>query len=302
MRLEKEKSKRSASAGFLKEYWKPIVSVIFWGASFIATKQALEELKPPLIILLRQVLAIGLLASIAIHQKKSFSVNLKDHGWIFILSLIASFHLWIQVTGLQYTSASNTGWIIGITPVFMVLLGFLFFKEKISAVQISGILLAFAGLLLLVGKGDITSIDLISNKGDLLVLMSSFTWGVYSLVGKKITLEYSPIMTILFLFIMMSVIVGPFALTSENLSALNDLTLAGWISILFLGLFCSGVAYVLWADSLSRMPASKVGAFLYLEPFVTVFTARIFLNEEISLLTFVSGLIIIGGVILVNRK
>lgn len=302
MSLDKQKTNRTANAGFIIEYWKPIVSVIFWGASFIATKQALEELKPMLIIFLRQVLAISLLVSIAIHRKKSFSVNLKDHGSIFILSLIASFHLWIQVTGLQYTSASNTGWIIGITPVFMVILSFLFFKEKISSIQISGILVAFGGLLLLVGKGDITSIDLISNKGDLLVLLSSFTWSVYSLVGKKITVEYSPIMTILFLFIMMSVMVGPFALNAGNVSDLINLTVAGWISILFLGLFCSGIAYVLWAESLSQMPASKVGAFLYLEPFVTVFTAWIFLNEEISLLTFVSGLIIIGGVILVNRK
>jgi len=300
--LDKQKPNRTATAGFLVEYWKPIVSVIFWGASFIATKQALEELEPLLIIFLRQVLAISLLASIAIHQKKNFSVNLKNHGRIFILSLIASFHLWIQVTGLQYTSASNTGWIIGITPVFMVLLGFLFFKERISPIQIFGILVAFGGLLLLVGKGDVTSIDLISNKGDLLVLMSSFTWSVYSLVGKRITIEYSPIMTILFLFIMMSIIVVPFALTAENISALINLTAAGWTSILFLGLLCSGIAYVFWAESLSRMPASKVGAFLYLEPFVTVFTAWIFLNEEISLLTFVSGLIIIGGVILVNRK
>ncbi|HOI29112.1 MAG TPA: DMT family transporter [Melioribacteraceae bacterium] len=302
MSLDKQKPNRTATAGFLVEYWKPIVSVIFWGASFIATKQALEELEPLLIIFLRQVLAISLLASIAIHQKKNFSVNLKNHGRIFILSLIASFHLWIQVTGLQYTSASNTGWIIGITPVFMVLLGFLFFKERISPIQIFGILVAFGGLLLLVGKGDVTSIDLISNKGDLLVLMSSFTWSVYSLVGKRITIEYSPIMTILFLFIMMSIIVVPFALTAENISALINLTAAGWTSILFLGLLCSGIAYVFWAESLSRMPASKVGAFLYLEPFVTVFTAWIFLNEEISLLTFVSGLIIIGGVILVNRK
>lgn len=286
----------------LRSYWKPLVAVVFWGASFIATKQALEELKPLVIILIRQLLGIGLLASIAVQQKRSFAVNIKDHKWIVVLSCIASFHLWIQVTGLQFTSASNTGWIIGITPVFMVLLANIFFKEKISAIQIVGILIAFGGLLLLVSKGDFSSIGIISNKGDLLVLLSSFTWAVYSLIGKKITINYSPIMTILFLFIMMSIIIGPFTINRENFSGIINLTLTGWISVLFLGIFCSGIAYVLWAQALSEMPATKVGAFLYLEPFVTVFAAWVILTEQISLLTFVSGLIILGGVILVNRK
>lgn len=292
----------SESSSRIHSYWKPLTAVIFWGISFIATKFALAETKPLVIILMRQLLGIALLSSIAIYQKKSFAINFKDHKWIVVLSAIASFHLFIQVTGLQYTSASNTGWIIGITPVFMVLLAYLFFKERITIIQITGITIAFLGLLLLVSKGDLTSIDLISNKGDFLVLLSSFTWAVYSLVGKKITINYPPLMTILYLFVMMSLYLIPFTINGSNISSVLSLSTTAWISILFLGLFCSGIAYVLWAQSLSEMPATKVGAFLYIEPFVTVFAAWFLLNEEISLLTFVSGLIIIAGVIIVNRK
>ncbi|MEW6506716.1 MAG: DMT family transporter [Bacteroidota bacterium] len=259
-------------------------------------------MKPLAIILIRQLLGIGLLISIALYQKQSFAINIKEQKWIFLLSGIASLHLYIQVTGLQYTSASNTGWIIGITPVFMVILARLFYKERITLTQTAGITIAFLGLLLLVSKGNFTSIDLISNKGDFLVLLSSFTWAVYSLVGKKITITYPPLMTILYLFIMMSFYLIPFTINAENISSVLSLSITSWISILFLGLFCSGAAYVLWAQSLSDLPAAKVGAFLYIEPFVTVFAAWILLNEAISLLTFASGLIIIGGVVLVNRK
>jgi len=292
----------SESSSRIYSYWKPLTAVIFWGISFIATKYALAETKPLVIILMRQLLGIALLSSIAIYQKKSFAINFKHHKWIVVLSAIASFHLFIQVTGLQYTSASNTGWIIGITPVFMVLLAYLFFKERITIIQITGITIAFLGLLLLVSKGDLTSIDLISNKGDFLVLLSSFTWAVYSLVGKKITINYPPLMTILYLFVMMSLYLIPFTINGSNIFSVLSLSTTAWISILFLGLFCSGIAYVLWAQSLSEMPATKVGAFLYIEPFVTVFAAWILLNEKITLLTFVSGLIIIFGVAIVNRK
>ncbi|MGA9295736.1 MAG: DMT family transporter, partial [Ignavibacteriaceae bacterium] len=84
----------------LLKYWKPIISVCFWGASFIATKIALNQLNPISIIFIRLVFASVLLSIIALYTKRSFSINLKNHGIIFILALIAVFHLWIQVTGL----------------------------------------------------------------------------------------------------------------------------------------------------------------------------------------------------------
>jgi RarD protein len=282
--------------------WKPLLAVVVWGFSFIATKQLLGEIKPLVIILLRQIIACVFLTALALKTGKKFTIGKSDLAGILILSLIATIHLSIQITGLQYTTASNTGWIIGITPVFMALLGMIFFKEKISRIQTAGILVSFLGLILLVSRGNLASIGLISNKGDFLILASSFTWAVYSLVGKRVTLKFSPMMTILFLFAFMSLFVSPFALTGDNIDAVCRLSLTSLFSILFLGLFCSGIAYVLWAQSMSELPASKVGAFLYIEPFVTFFGAWMLLNEHVTLLTMMSGLVIIGGVLLVNRK
>ena len=279
-----------------------LLAIIFWGASFVATKTVLHEIKPVTIIILRLILASALLTIIALSTKRTFSINLKNHGWIFILALVAVFHLWIQVTGLQYTTASNTGWIIGTAPIFMAVLGFVFYKEKVTLFQFVGIVVAIAGLLLLIGKGDVTNIGLIENKGDLLVLGSAFTWGVYSLVNKKISLSYSPLMTILYLFLMMAVIIIPFNLDSQTINSVISLSTLGWISILFLGIFCSGIAYVIWAQALRDMESAKVGAFLYFEPLVTVIAAWFFLNEEITLLMILSGLLITAGVFIVNKE
>ena len=278
-----------------------LLAVIFWGTSFVATKDLLYEIKPVTIIILRLILAVALLTSIALYTKRKFAISLKSHSWIFILALVAVFHLWIQVTGLQYTTASNTGWIIGTAPVFMAVLGLIFYKEKISILQISGIIVAIVGLLLLIGKGDITNISLIENKGDLLVLASAFTWGVYSMVNKKISLDYSPLMTILYLFLMMAIIIIPFNLDSETINSVINLSTISWMWILFLGIFCSGVAYVIWAQALRDMESAKVGAFLYFEPLVTVIAAWFFLNEEITLLMIFSGLLITAGVFIVNK-
>ena len=278
-----------------------LLAVVFWGTSFVATKTVLLEIKPVTVIILRLILASILLTTIALSTKRSFSVNLKSHGWIFILALIATFHLWIQVTGLQYTTASNTGWIIGTAPIFMAVLGLIFYKEKVTFLQLAGILIAMFGLLLLIGRGNILNINLIENKGDLLVLGSAFTWGVYSMVNKKISLTYSPLMTVLYLFLMMAIIIIPFNLNSETFNSVIHLSLTGWMSILFLGLFCSGIAYVIWAQALRDMESARVGAFLYFEPFVTVLAAWFFLNEAITLMMILSGLLITVGVFIVNK-
>lgn len=218
-----------------------------------------------------------------------------------MLAAVAVFHLWIQITGLKYTTAANTGWIIGTAPIFIALLGFTFLKEKLNLIKISGIFIAFTGLLLLIGKGNPLNISFLNNVGDLLVLFSSFTWGVYSIINKKISLNYSPLMTILYLFILMALIIIPFNINQKAIASVIHLSTVGWISILFLGLLCSGVSYVIWAYSLREMESAKVGAYLYLEPFVTVLSAWIFLNDEITPSILFSGMLIILGVYLVNR-
>ncbi|MDP4174441.1 MAG: DMT family transporter [Bacteroidota bacterium] len=283
-------------------YWKPLLAVIFWGASFIATKIALNELSPMAIILLRLVFAIVLLVLFSLYKKESFTLKPRIHGWIFILALVAVFHLWIQVTGLKYTSASNTGWIVGLSPVFMAILGILFFKEFLRLIQTFGILIAFLGLVLLISKADFSNLNFISNKGDFMVLASSFTWSLYSIINKRIAIDYSPMLTTLFLFVFMALLISPFVINSAVVLAILHLSLRSWISIVFLGIFCSGIAYVLWAQSLKEMESAKVGAFLYFEPFITVFTAWLFLKEVITPLMLLSGFIITLGVVLVNSK
>ncbi|MBI5730164.1 MAG: DMT family transporter [Ignavibacteriales bacterium] len=286
----------------MTKFWKPLFAVIVWGLSFIATKNALVEVKPEVIVFIRQILGILFLAAVLLKRKRKFSINIREQKWIFILAGIACFHLWIQVTGLQWTTASHTGWIIGITPVFMVILGIIFFKEKISLLQTLGIIVAFLGLVILVSKGDLTSLDFIKNKGDVLIISSSVTWSIYSMVNKKVTFTLSPVLTTFYLFLIVAVIIAPFTINQNNISDVFRLSISGWGSILFLGIFCSGIAYTLWAQALNEMSASRVGAFLYVEPFVTFFGAWLLLNEQITLITLISGLIIIGGVVLVNRR
>ena len=76
----------------------------------------------------------------------------------------------------------------------------------------------------------------------------------------------------------------------------------GWLAIAFLGVLCSGVAYIFWYDALQALPVAQAGAFVYLEPFVTVVVAALVLGEPLLLVSLLGGLGILLGVWLVNRR
>jgi len=282
------------------KYLKPLAAITFWGASFVATKIVLIELHPLTLIFLRFLIGMSLLGIIGLSTKTDFSIKKDVHTVILIMAVVASFHMAIQVTGMQYTSASNTGWIIGTTPIFMALIGWAFLKEKLGFIKIAGIVISFAGLILLITRGNFAEFDFISNKGDFMVLVSAFTWSVYSYFNKKVPSHYPSLMTIFYLFAMVALFISPFAINQESINAVTHLKPATWGAVLFLGLFCSGIAYVLWSQTMQEMSSAKAGVFLYIEPFVTVITASIIINEQITPLLIISGVIIIAGVVLVN--
>ena len=280
--------------------WKPLLAVTVWGLSFIATKIALQELNPLIIINIRLGLSIPLLGTLAFLSKRSFKISLKQSMMILLLALISILHLMIQVTGLKYTSAANTGWIIGTAPIFIVVLGWIFLKEKITLKQFFGILVSAGGLFLLISKGDIKSVSFISGYGDLLILASCATWGFFSIVNRKISLNYSPLMSTFYLFVFMAFITLPLIISRETISSLMNLSPKVIFALLFLGIFCSGLGYALWAKALSEMPSANVASFLYIEPFITFFGAWLILGEPITAIIVISGLIIMSGIYFVN--
>jgi drug/metabolite transporter (DMT)-like permease len=86
-----------------------------------------------------------------------------------------------------------------------------------------------------------------------------------------------------------------------GLSEINQLDLRGWIALLGLGIFGSGLAYIAYYDALQVLPASQLGVFLNIEPLVTTLLAATFLGEPITLMVLLGGAIIIFGIYLVNR-
>ena len=282
-----------------------LFAVIIWGGTFIATKIALREVSPVTIVWIRFGIGVIILG-ITVFVRRQFALPAKnDIPYLILLGFIGvTFHQWLQATGLQTARATTTAWIVATIPVFTALLGWLVLKEKMNLARVSGIVSAALGVLLIVSNGRISS--LVTGEagtfGDALILISAVNWAVYTILSRR-ELARHPAARMMFyvmLFGWLFACIWMFGF-GPGLTELPRLTASGWTSILILGIFGSGLAYIAWYDALREIPASQLGAFINIEPLVTMLLAPV-IGEPFQPLSLVGGAIIIFGVWLVNRQ
>ncbi len=284
---------------------KVIFAVIMWGGSFVATKIGLRYASPVTVVWLRFAMGTLILGAAVVLRGQFAIPGLKDVGYFALLGFIGiTFHQWLQSTGLTTAQATTTAWIVATTPVFMALLGWLVLKEGLRWWQAVGILISAAGVLLVVSNGDLGSLSSghFGTIGDLLILISAPNWAVFSTLSRR-GLKQHPAARMMFyvmgfgwLFTTLQLFAGP------GLSEIHQIGMDGWLGIGFLGIFCSGLAYIFWYDALQAMPVAQAGAFVYAEPFVTVVVAALVLSEPLLLSSLLGGAAIILGVYMVNRR
>jgi len=287
-------------------YLEALFAVIVWGATFIATKIALREASPATIVWLRFGMGTVILGIVVI-ARKQFALPEKGE-WLYFLMLGflgVTFHQLLQATGLQTAKATTTAWIVATTPVFIAILGWLWLKERLNGTQIIGIVLAGLGVLLIVSKGNIKALftGAEGTFGDLLILISSVNWAVYTILSRRELARHPAARMMFFVMLLGWLLVNIWIFGfGPGISEISTLTSSGWGAILVLGIFGSGLAYIAFYDALQEIPAAQLGAFFNVEPLVTTVLASFMINEAITAITLVGGAIIILGIWLVNRK
>jgi len=282
-----------------------LFAVVIWGCTFIATKIALQEVSPATIVWLRFMMGVMVLGLAVVIRKQFAWPSKSDWGYFALLGFLGvTFHQWLQANGLKTATATTTAWIVATTPVFIAILGWLFLREKLGWVRIAGIALATLGVLLVVSKGNLKVLSQSGNItiGDLLILISAVNWAVFSILSRH-GLQSHPAARMMFYVMLLGWLftcVWIFGF-GPGLSELSNLTWRGAAAILMLGIFGSGLAYIAWYDALKVLPATQLGAFLYIEPLVTLVVAAVILGEPITAASLLGGGIILLGVYLVNR-
>ena len=273
-------------------------TICVWGSTFISSKKLLTAFTPAQIMLTRFLLAYAALSLFSLLQgRRSPRLTLRQEGWFLLLGISGcSLYFYTENTALRFTLASNVSIIVAAAPILTALLAHFAGEEAFRAGTLRGFLLAFSGVVLVVCNG--TFVLKLNPRGDLLALAAAACWAVYSVALRRLDSDLDPIFVTRRTAFYGAVTAIPFVL-AEGVAFPAELLIrpvfAG--NFLFLGLIGSGLCYVLWNHAIRILGVVTTNNFIYLNPFVTIVTARIVLGEPISPLAILGAALITAGVV-----
>jgi len=274
-----------------------------WSGNFIVARGLSDSISPISLAFWRWTVAVIAFLPFALKPLISeWQLIKKNLPFICLTAIlgITIFNTLIYFAG-HTTSAINLSLISITFPIFTVILSRLMFKEKINLYKILGILLVVAGVVLLITKGNLSRLLEISFAiGDLWMLLAAIIFAVYSILLKRKPAGISIWAFQLATFIIGLIFLTPFFIWDSFTvphSAFEPKTI---LSIFYIGVFASLVAFTLWNKAIVAVGPSKAGMIYYTLPIFSAISASIFLSESVSLIHLYSALLIIPGILIAN--
>ncbi|MBP3510294.1 DMT family transporter [Oscillibacter sp.] len=269
-------------------------TITVWGSTFISSKKLLGLYSPSQIMVTRFFLAY---CALWLLRPRKLALSRRQELGFLLLGLFGcSLYFYTENTALTYTLASNVSIIVAAAPIFTAILAHFAGEERFRRNTLWGFLVAFTGVVLVVCNG--TFVLKLNPKGDLLALGAAACWAVYSVLVRKLGHGVDPILlTRRTLFWGILTALPMVLLEGKAYPTVPLLTPVVAGNFLFLGLVGSGLCYVLWNKAFRLLGVVATNNFIYLTPFITIVTARLFLNEPISPLALLGAVLITVGVV-----
>jgi drug/metabolite transporter (DMT)-like permease len=275
---------------------------IIWGGSFIAARVALRELSPVTLATIRFLLAGAIFVPLLIAVPR-YRAPWRSIPKLAAFGLLAvTFYFIFQYNGVARTSASLSAIVITLSPLVVVLMSALFLHERLNRSQTAGIVLATAGALHLVARGSVEVGGSDYWLGVLFLVLNVLAWGLYNILGKRALESQHPMTLTAYMTILGAICLLPFSAAEGGLASLGAASSGVWLAIAYLVVFCSVIAYVAYNYALRILPASQAGVFQFLNPVAASLLAQLLLDEPLTPVTALGGLMAIAGVYLANRS
>ena len=280
-----------------------LLDVLFWGFSFISTKVVLSQIPPISIALFRQIIAVMTLIILLTLTGTKLKIARKDAGYIVLASFFGIvMYFVLENTGLLYTTASNASMIVASLPIFTIFAEALLFRLRVTGGMILCLILSTIGVALVVtvdGRLDLSSLRL---WGNLLVMGAIISWVIYTILNRRLSESYSSL-TLTTLQSAASIILFIPLVIPEmgRWPEASEISLTVFANLLFLGVFCSGFAYVFYIYASRRLGLTVVSAFLNLIPVVTVVFGYLLLQDTLSWMQLLGMALIMIALYQLNR-
>ena len=274
---------------------------LVWGLAFVGIKEALAELSPSTLTILRFAIAdVALLAIIAAWPAARPRFPRGDLWRLIALGVtgVPGYHLALN-WGEQRTSASVASLIVATAPVMVALGSAALLRERGSMRSWVGIALAFGGVAVL-ASADGSSGTSTSLVGVLVSIVAPAMWAAYVIIGKPLADRESAVRVTTGSMLIGSLCLLPFV-SGATIREIGDLSASGWLWMIQLGVASSVLGYFIFVWALGRMEAVKVSVFLYAVPVVALVSAWAILDEKLGVSMLFAAVMVIAGVVLAQQ-
>lgn len=280
-------------------------AALFWSGNFIVGRALRNTISPLSLNFWRWTIALAILLPLTYGLLKRHRSLILRH-WKLIVALgstgIASFHTCVYVA-LTTTSAVNALLLLSLAPLLIVLMSWSVLGERVSLLQLLGIMLSFVGAIALIARGSMSALTALRfGTGDLWMLLAVVLWAIYSLLLKRVPADLpqlallSASTTAAVLLMLPAYLWAP---SNHQVFSLDQQTLWG---IIYIALFASVLAFLLWNHGVSKIGPSKAGTFIYLMPVFGAVLAFAFLDEGLQVYQLGGGAFIFLGIAVMNWK
>jgi drug/metabolite transporter (DMT)-like permease len=286
-------------------YLFAVLPPLFWSGNFLIARVMRDDIPPIQMSFWRWVAAFLILLPFAVSQMRGQGAQVrKELPFLCVMGAvgITAFNCFVYAA-LHHTTVVNASLINTLMPVITFVLALAVLRERLRAVQVAGVMVAFAGAVVIIARGDVTGIAALApNRGDLLVMVGLTFWAVYTVL-----LRWRP--TKLPLRVFLSFTMGLGALFHLPLVAWEVSSLGGFAvsaatvaSILYFAVFASVLSYLIWNKAVAVIGPGRTGMYMYLMPFFGAALGVWLLDEDFFLYHLAGIALILAGIALVNRK
>jgi len=266
--------------------------------TFPIAKFGLDLIEPFTFAFYRFVVSSLVLMAIVRMQKNNLPIVRKDYIKIIGLGfLIIPFNQVVFLYGQSLTAAGHGALLFATVPIWVFLAALIHLKERFIIRRAVGVVVGLIGVIVVMTSGSIE----IGNKylvGDAIIIVAVVAWAYYTIWGKPLVEKYGALRITAYTLTSGSVLYFPFGLYQAINFDYSGVTFGAWLSVLYVALGTSVVAYVLWYWALGQRDASKVVVYQNIQPVIAAAVAYVFLGEPIGWSFVIGGAIVLTGVII----
>ncbi|RLA90809.1 MAG: EamA family transporter [Deltaproteobacteria bacterium] len=292
-----------SSKGFI--YLKLVLTAFFWGGTFIAGRITAQDVDPFSASFLRFAIASIFLILITFKAEGRLpKIEKKQIIPVFLLGMTGVFAYNIFFfKGLKIINAGRAAIIVACNPIFIAIFSSYFFKERLNLLKIIGIIISLIGTWIVITRGNLNEVLHGSlGLGEIYIFCCVFSWVAFSLIGKAVMVDISPLVAVSYSSIVGALALFPSACFEGIIKNFFSYSRIAWLSIFYLGVFGTVIGFIWYYQGIKFIGPTKASIFINFVPISAILLAFLILSEPITLSLLVGTILVSLGVYLTNRS